>query len=162
MIETAREGNPFATLHHVGIVVPDPDEAVEGLWSRYGIEIRLFAEQEYPCRIADRDESPVVRIGLSVAGPPHLEILREVPGSVIWTPVPGLHHLGYVVPDVPSEATRLEHRGAPIAMAGGTGDGAPAGQTYHRDPLGHLVELLDAATARRLAARLDGAGRGAG
>lgn len=147
-------------LHHVGIVVPDPDEAVAGLRERYGIEVRMFEEREYPCRIADRDEAPVVRIGLSVGGPPHLEILRAVPGSPIWTPVPGLHHLGYVVAHVPAEAAELDTAGAPLVMAGRSGDRHPVGQTYHRDPIGHLVELLDHATAARLAervARADGA-----
>jgi len=74
--------------------------------------------------------------------------------------VPGLHHLGYVVADVPAEAAELDTAGAPLVMAGRSGDRHPVGQTYHRDPIGHLVELLDHATAARLAervARADGA-----
>ena len=160
--ETHVQGGAPLELHHVGIVVPDLEEAVDGVRARYGVEVRLFPEGAYPCRIAGRDVAPVTRIGLSVGGPPHVELLREVPGSDIWRPVPGLHHLGYVVRDVPSAAARLEAAGAPIVM-GGLRDGTyPSGATYHRDPLGHLVELLDEITAGRLAARLAAADLSAG
>jgi methylmalonyl-CoA/ethylmalonyl-CoA epimerase len=152
----ARNDGAARELHHVGIVVADLEEAAAGLLARHGIEVRLFPESVYRCRIAGREEAPVTRIGLSVGPPPHVELLRAVPGSDIWRAGPGVHHLGYVVRDLPGEAARLAATGAPVVMAGLRDGAHPSGATYHRDPLGHLVELLDEVTAARLAARLAG------
>ncbi len=146
---------PLSDLHHVGIVVADLEEGAAEVQRRYGMTIRLFPEQTYPCRIRGRDEAPRTRIGLSVEGPPHLELLREVPGFEPWTPVPGLHHLGYVVSDLAAAARQMEDTGSPMLMGGVRGTEFPVGTTYHNDPLGHIVELLDTATAESLAHRLE-------
>lgn len=153
---------PLTDLHHVGIVVPDIEAAAADARRRYGLDVRVFEPGPYPCRIGGRDVAPVTRIALSVEGPPHLELLAEVPGSDIWKAVPGLHHIGFVVDDLARAAEAMATSGAPVVM-GGIREGVyPAGATYHRDPLGHIVELLEHETARRLAARTAALGRADG
>jgi methylmalonyl-CoA/ethylmalonyl-CoA epimerase len=83
----------------------------------------------------------------------------------VWTPTAGIHHLGFVVDDLVRASNELASRGAPPWMTGGDDRERPSGACYHRDPLGHVIELLDRATAERLAARArcaTGAARAAG
>ncbi|GAA4487616.1 hypothetical protein GCM10023094_46340 [Rhodococcus olei] len=144
----------LAELHHVGIVVEDIEAAAEWVERLYGVTVAVFDETTYACRIEGVEHSTVQRIGLSVSGPPHIELLRAVPGSTVWTPKPGVHHLGFVVDDLAAASKELERRGAPLWM-GGLRDGrAPAGTCYHRDPLGQTIELLDRATRDGLERRL--------
>ncbi|NKS56994.1 glyoxalase [Rhodococcus hoagii] len=144
-------------LHHVGIVVPDSEAAVQTLRRPLWPPIRLLPESHYHCRIDGIAHSTVQRLGLSIDGPPHVELLREIPETSVWQPHSGVHHLGFVVDDLAAASAALARRGAPLWM-GGLGDGrCPVGTAYHRDALGLTIELLDAETAARLASRLDDA-----
>lgn len=143
----------LARLHHVGIVADDIEEAVRSMANVYGITVTLFDESPYSCMVEGRPHDTVQRMGLS-NGPPHIELLRTVAGSPVWQPAPGVHHLGFVVADLAVASARLAAQGAPLWMAGTRGGCTPAGAVYHRDPLGLVIELLDATTARRLADRL--------
>lgn len=144
----------LAELHHVGIVADDIDAAATALHRIYGLDVTVFDESEFTCRIGGVAQRTVQRMGLS-AGPPHVELLRTVPGSPIWQPTgTGIHHLGFVADDVEAVSAELALRGAPLWMAGGDGS-VPSGACYHRDPLGQIIEVLDRATAARLAARYD-------
>ena len=145
---------PLRALHHVGIVVPDLEAAVADARERLGFDVRIFPAGVYRCRIGGHYAEPVTQIAMSVEGPPHLELLAAVPGSEVWRPVPGVHHLGFVVDDVPAAAEQLANTGAPIIMGGVREGRFPVGATYHRDPLGHFVELLDSGTAARFAQSL--------
>jgi methylmalonyl-CoA/ethylmalonyl-CoA epimerase len=141
-------------LHHVGIVVPDLEDAAATVRRLYDLPVTLFGETTYECRIDGTEHTTRQRIGLSAAGPPHIELLRAVPGSPVWTPAPGVHHLGFVVDDVPTASSELARRGARLWMAGTKDGRGPVGTCYHRDPLGQVIELLDRAAAARLAGRL--------
>ncbi|MFI9411281.1 VOC family protein [Nocardia gamkensis] len=142
----------MAELHHVGIVVGDIEAGAAALNRLYGLDVTVFDESEFTCRIDGVTQRTVQRMGLS-AGPPHVELLRTVPGSPIWQPTgTGIHHLGFVADDVAAVSAELERRGAPLWMAGGDGS-VPPGACYHRDPLGQIIEVLNRATAERLAAR---------
>jgi methylmalonyl-CoA/ethylmalonyl-CoA epimerase len=139
-------------LHHVGIVVDDIDDAAQSMYRIYGIDVTVFDESFYTCMIDGIEHHTVQRLGLS-DGPPHVELLRTVPGSPVWAPVPGIHHLGFVVDDLAVASAELERRGAELWMAGVKDGRAPNGCVYHRDPLGQVIELLDRAVADRLTAR---------
>ncbi len=144
---------PLTQLHHVGIVVPDLDAAAADAARRYGLDMRVLPPGPFPCRIDGVDVAPVTQVALSMEGPPFLELLAQVPGSSIWCPVPGVHHIGFRVEELAVASAEFAAAGSPIVM-GGVRDGAyPVGATYHRDPLGHLVELMEPATVYRLAAR---------
>ncbi|MGW5381251.1 VOC family protein [Nocardia sp. NPDC003963] len=142
----------LAGLHHIGLVVDDLEESAALLHELYGVDVALFAEAQYPCLIDGVRYDTVQRMGLS-AGPPFVELIRTVPGSPVWQPRTGIHHLGFVVDDLVSASAELAARGAPLWMSGGHGGVSPGGAVYHRDPLGQVIELLDRSTAERLAAR---------
>lgn len=141
-------------IHHVGIVVPDLDVAVALFADLYGIQITLFDPKPYPCKINGIDEVAINQIGLSVGEPPHVELLRAVPDSSVWTSMPGIHHIGFVVDDLKSAANTLEIAGSPIWMGGVKNGEFPTGTTYHRDPFGQVIELMDRTTEARLSAQL--------
>jgi methylmalonyl-CoA/ethylmalonyl-CoA epimerase len=94
-------------LHHIGIVVDDIDDAAQSLRATYGIDVTIFDESPYTCLIDGVAHHTMQRIGLS-AGPPHVELLRSVPGSAVWTPTPGIHHLGFVVADLAAASPPAE------------------------------------------------------
>jgi methylmalonyl-CoA/ethylmalonyl-CoA epimerase len=148
----ARRMYDLGELHHVGIVVDDIDGAAQSMHEVHGIDVTVFDESPYSCLIDGVEHHTTARLGLS-DGPPHVELLRTVPGSPVWKPVPGVHHLGFVVDDLAVASAELERRGAPLWMAGLKDGHAPTGCTYHRDPLGLVIELLDHAVAERLDAR---------
>ncbi|MFI9531716.1 VOC family protein [Nocardia fusca] len=145
-------GYDLARLHHVGIVVDDLEESAAALRKLYGVDVELFAEGHYPCLIDGVRYDTVQRMGLS-AGPPFVELIRTVSDSPVWQPRPGIHHLGFVVDDLVAASADLAARGAPLWMSGGHDGVSPGSAVYHRDPLGQVIELLDRATADRLAAR---------
>ncbi|MEV3964418.1 VOC family protein [Nocardia sp. NPDC050193] len=142
----------LSELHHVGLVVDDLEESAAALRELYGVDVVLFAEARYPCLIDGVPYDTVQRMGLS-AGPPFVELIRTVPGSPVWQSRPGIHHLGFVVDDLVAASGQLSANGAPLWMSGGHAGVSPGGAVYHRDPLGQVIELLDRATAERLAIR---------
>jgi methylmalonyl-CoA/ethylmalonyl-CoA epimerase len=142
----------LAELHHVGLVVDDLEESAAALRELYGVDVALFAEALYPCLIDGLPYDTVQRMGLS-AGPPFVEQIRTVPDSPVWQPRPGIHHLGFVVGDLVAGSEQFAASGAPVWMCGGHAGVSPGSAVYHRDPLGQVIELLDRATAERLAAR---------
>lgn len=144
-------------LHHIGIVADDIELAAAVIGRLYGIAVTLFGEAPYSCLVEGKPHDTVQRMGLS-QGPPHIEVIRTVPGSPVWQPAPGVHHLGFVVEDLASASSQLATRGAPLWMAGSHDGCTPRGAVYHRDPLGLVVELLDRATAQRLSDRLQASG----
>ncbi len=98
-------------LHHVGIVVPDSEAAVQHFEDLYGLPIRLLPESHYHCRIDGIAHSTVQRLGLSIDGPPHVELLREIPETSVWQP-----HSGYITSD--SWSTTWPRRRQPSHVAG--------------------------------------------
>ncbi|WP_241383681.1 VOC family protein [Rhodococcus sp. CH91] len=143
-------------LHHVGVVVDDLDEAAEHFSRAYGWTVSLGKESAYKCRIDGVEHDTVQRLGMTLEGPPHVELLRAVAGSSVWRPTSGVYHLGFVVEDLSAASAELERRGAALWM-GGVRDGeCPAGTAYHRDRFGFTIELLDVAVEKSLARRFFG------
>lgn len=156
-VVTSTDTPPYSLdrLHHIAFVVADIDKAAAEFADLYGVTIVLFEEGPYNCRIDGADVSPLHRMGLSVGESPHIELLRAVPGSTVWTPVSGIHHIGFVVDNLKTASHALETAGSPIWMGGVKQGEFPVGATYHRDPMGQVVELMDRVTEARLTAQLE-------
>jgi Glyoxalase/Bleomycin resistance protein/Dioxygenase superfamily len=128
---------------HLGMVVKDFDAAVARLGAQMGLswspEIRTVIQ------MWTRDQGVrqfQVRAVYSVEAP-HVEIIRETPGSVMRH-VEGrpLHHLGYWTNDLHGESAALEKAGYPRVMYAVHETGQMYGVVYHEMPGGLLLELV--------------------
>ncbi|NKS67732.1 glyoxalase [Rhodococcus hoagii] len=122
-------------LHHVGIVVPDSEAAVQHFEDLYGSRYVCCRSRTTTAgSTASALDGPAPRT--QRRRPPHVELLREIPETSVWQPHSGVHHLGFVVDDLAAASAALARPGAPLWM-GGLGDGrCPVGTAYHRDTLG--------------------------
>jgi methylmalonyl-CoA/ethylmalonyl-CoA epimerase len=130
-----------ANFHHTGVVVADLPSACAHVEAIYGIKMESFPAGRFHCFHRGTEMRPNTQIALSVNTFPHLELLQEVPDTV-WTSTNGLHHVAYLVDDLPAASAELVALGLPIVVAGISGDISPFMATYHQDPLGPIVELL--------------------
>lgn len=116
-------------IYHVGIVVDALAPAMERLGGAAGVTWgrvqRFAAEFGTPSGRRTFDQE----FALSLEGPPYIELLVRVPGSV-WERT-GLHHLGMWSDDVPGESAGLEGRGCAWEAALLDADGRRAGGCYH-------------------------------
>jgi hypothetical protein len=149
-----------SSFFHVGIVVPRLEEGLEHLSKVLGLSWMPIIETQVPVSVGDTavERHVSLRFAYSVEDP-HLEIIEEAPGSV-WvcnrgstaaSPGPftagsNLHHIGFWADDLPADARRLQSSMCPVEIAGFTDSSTrPALYTYHADPLGVRIELVDGA-----------------
>jgi catechol 2,3-dioxygenase-like lactoylglutathione lyase family enzyme len=130
-----------ANLYHLGMVVPDVDEAAARYSAVAGYRWTIPVEGPVAITTDTGDHEVVLKIVYSIQGP-HLELIQEVPGT-IWTASPNAaaHHLGYWVDDLAYAAAHLESEGY-------RQEARPAGETltlfaYYLDPTGVRIELVD-------------------
>lgn len=133
-------------VHHFGLVVLDLEAAIDHVERTYGRQMLRMPARPFPCHHRGEPLDITVPLALSIDGPPHLELLEGI-DATIWTPLSGLHHVGYVVADLPATAAALVEHGLPIEVADRSESGQPQRATYHRDPLGPLIELMAESTA---------------
>jgi hypothetical protein len=140
---------PPGRLYHVGYVVADLDEAMSQLGTVFRVEWAQRARRKMWVTRAGHDaEELEFWITYSTTGPPHIELIEGLPGS-IWDPSDGphLHHVGmWAVDDLERDAQRLVELGFPIAAHGNDEDGRLARFTYHSNPYGPWIELVMPAT----------------
>ena len=109
---------------HIGIVVPDLEQACEDLSAMLGLSWAPAVEQVVVARSPrGRLETPV-RLTWSREGPPHLELLQAGEGTP-WAcgGARRLHHVGYWVDDVAAGVADLQGSGLTLELAGvGPGD----------------------------------------
>jgi hypothetical protein len=137
-------------IYHIGIVVPALEPAMEEFGAVAGVtwgRVQRFAAGfTTPSGPRTYDQAFV----LSLEGPPYIELLVQVAGSV-WEKT-GLHHLGMWSDDVPGESAGLEERGCAWEAALADDQGRRAGGCLHVLPsLDARIELVSrAASAPRL------------
>lgn len=140
---------------HVGIVVPDLDAAQARLTELLGTEWGPVVETDLPVRLADGTELVVPNRMCYSTVPPHLELIQEVPGSPwVCNPHSNLHHLGFFSDTLTGDADRLAAAACPLEIMDGHGDDPPNAFTYHRDPLGVRVEIVEGAMRSMMAEAL--------
>ena len=147
-------------MFHVGIVVPDLDDARERLGAL--LDLRWGPIVEHPqleLRDGDgRDFVGPLRLCYSTAFP-HIELIEELPGSV-WAcnEHSNLHHIGFYSDALGDDSDGLRAARCPLVLCGRDGSNAPYGFTLQRDPLGLVIELVDATTREASEAFLMGTG----
>jgi len=131
---------------HVGIVVPDLEPALEHLTSVLGARWAPTTETDVPVAEPDGTRRLVpLRFAYSCDAP-YLEVIEEAPGSVwVCNPHSNLHHIGLWADGLEGERSRLVGGDCPVEIAGFVDETSnPAMYTYHADPLGIRIELVDA------------------
>jgi hypothetical protein len=136
-------------LFHVGIVVPDIEAARAHLTALLGIRWGPVIETDNPFRWADGTDVTVAGFQLcySLDGP-HLELITEQPGTPwVCNEHSNLHHIGFFADSVEQGSQRLSTGACPLEIAGWNPESGALGWTYHRDPLGVRIEIIDVAIA---------------
>lgn len=131
----------IADLYHVGLVVPDVDEATSRLTAVSGYTWTKPVEAELSVTTRDGDHAMPFRFVYSIEAP-HLEVIQEVPGT-LWTADPGraAHHLGYWTDDLTASCKALQAAGYRL-------EARPTGEVlssfaYLVDDAGIRIELVD-------------------
>jgi lactoylglutathione lyase len=138
---------PAGRLYHVGYVVQDLEAAMKEFGGLMTSEWALVARRvsaTWDPKSGRRD----VPIGVTYSrtGPPHVELVEGVAGS-LWEPSerPRLHHVGVWAGDMIAESAALTTQGYPVVGHGLDADGQTARFVYHDVGHGPLLELVDAA-----------------
>lgn len=134
---------PPLALYHACCVVDDVEAAVAVHERALGLRFAVVETPTIPMWTSHGEMTVTVPITYSTTGPMHLELVGRVEGT-IWdhTPEGGIHHVGAWTSDLHGDAARLEGRGLPVVAAGWRA-GAWSLFTYHRNPAGGYVELVD-------------------
>ena len=135
------------SLYHVGIVVPDLEAAQARFSDLLGVVWGPVMDIEaVEFRDADGNDLSLPNKLCYSTGPPYLELVEEVPGTVwVCNEHSNLHHLGYWTDALAEESARFTESVCPLQICGRTGAKAPEQFSYHQDPLGVRIELVDVA-----------------
>jgi catechol 2,3-dioxygenase-like lactoylglutathione lyase family enzyme len=134
-------------LYHVGIVVPDLEAAQARLSDLLGITwgpVMDIAAMDI--RDGDGNELTVPNKLCYSVDDPHIELVEEVPGTVwVCNEHSNLHHIGYFTDALAGDSARFSESACPLEICGRQGARVPDNFSYHRDPLGVRIELVDGA-----------------
>ncbi len=132
-------------LYHTGIVVPDLDDAMARLSALAGYRWITPLTYTLPFRTATGTRELTSTIVYSLQGP-HVELLKEVPGSP-WTAAAGnsVHHLGYFTDNLAETGQMLEHNGFTLEMTADVAGSDLALFAYYIDAFGTRIEIVDRA-----------------
>jgi catechol 2,3-dioxygenase-like lactoylglutathione lyase family enzyme len=138
-------------LYHTGIVVPDLDAAMARLSALAGYRWITPLSYTLPFRTVTGTSEFTSTFVYSLQSP-HLELIKEVPGSP-WQAAPGnsIHHLGYFTDNLAEAAEALQRNGftfeatAAVSGASGASDSDLSLFAYFVDSFGTRIEIVDRA-----------------
>ena len=143
----------FDDVFHVGIIVPDIEQGMAEIAKRFGAS---WPRPPGSANVRVRTKAGVQvmssRFAYTAEGPPYIELIEAVPGTV-WEAGEGsrIHHLGAFVDDLDAEIERLTAEGAELEMASVDEDGGRIlGVTYINSDLGVRLELLPSSGRERI------------
>ena len=125
---------------HAGVVVDNLDAAMNDLAALLGYEwcpaITVPLQVTFPAEVTTVE----LTFAYSVTTP-RLELVATVPGT-LWSPVAGVHHLGYWSDDLNADGELLSSKGYTLEATGFGPDGSSL-WSYHRKANGFRVELVN-------------------
>jgi len=129
MAEAAGQSAGFAMpgVDQVGIVVRNLDQAIEMYSSIWGIGPWDVQNVEFgDVTVRGKPASLKARIGFAQLGPVQIELIQPLEGRSIYdehleTKGEGLHHLGFLVPDMEERVAEMERRGVAVLQSGRMG-----------------------------------------
>jgi catechol 2,3-dioxygenase-like lactoylglutathione lyase family enzyme len=129
-------------MFHSGMVVTNLEESAAQYCELFGLR---WAPPR-PSRLQVRVDGILQQVELvatySVQGPPYLELIEEISGSVWASEALGLNHVGFWASDLPSAAKALERSGLPARAFDEDADEAMKRFSYHRGTDGIWLELV--------------------
>jgi catechol 2,3-dioxygenase-like lactoylglutathione lyase family enzyme len=138
-------------LFHIGIRVPDIDQAMAEIGAAMGVTWASVQDREMSVWLPDHGPASMrLALTYSVEGPVHLELLQGPPGS-IWdgADAPGAHHFGVWSDDVGGETRRLLAAGWTLELAAAAPEDGFGRFSYVRSPTGFLLEPVSVASRPR-------------
>jgi hypothetical protein len=145
-------GDPSA-IFHVGYVVEDLADAMAQLADTLGTRwVDHFVDVRYRSDTGATVEAHL-HTCYSLDGPAHIELIEAAPNTV-WA-LDGrstIHHIGLWSDDIPAEAERLARSGMPAVATGlgPSGESADGFFSFHDNPIGGKVELVDVSKQQAL------------
>lgn len=139
----------FSRAYHLGIRVPDLDDAMSDMGEALGLTWCSVQSGTQTVWLPDTGATEIpLRFTYSSSGPMHLELLEGHPGS-IWDGrmQPGAHHIGVWSDDVAGDTEALVDAGWSLLMAQAPPDKRYGAFTYVQPPSGLVVELVWSAIA---------------
>ena len=104
---------PLSFLHHVEIVVPDLNSAMDAYIAALNVGFSVFEVDETGSVFSGSSESFRLRIGVGSLGATAIELIQPVSGETIHSRFlaekgPGLHHMGFWVASLRNATKHLE------------------------------------------------------
>ena len=132
-------------LYHTGIVVADLDAAMARLSALAGYRWITPLSYTLPFRTASGTSEFTSTFVYSLQSP-HLELIKEVPGSP-WLAAPGnsIHHLGYFTDNLAETAEMLERNGFTFEATAAVSESDLSLFAYYVDAFGTRIEIVDRA-----------------
>jgi hypothetical protein len=146
-------GGDKSAIFHVGYVVEDLADAMAQLTDTLGTRwVDHFVDVRYRSGTGTTVEARL-HTCYSLDGPAHVELIESAPNTV-WA-LDGrsaMHHIGLWSDDIPAEAERLARSGMPAVATGlgPSGESADGFFSFHDNPIGGKVELVDVAKQQAL------------
>jgi hypothetical protein len=134
----------FDRVYHVGIRVPDIDEAMADLGKSMDLTWAKLQQRDQPVWTPSTGATTVpLRFTYSCEGPVHWELLEGAPGT-IWDgrEVPGAHHVGVWSSDVAGDTEALVADGWTVAAGQKSPEDGYGAFTYVTPRAGLIVELV--------------------
>ena len=145
----------YDDMFHIGIIVPDITEGMAEIAKRFGVTFpRPPGGSEVVVRTAAGETRVLVKGVYSAEGPPYLELIEGVAGTVYEAGEGSrIHHLGAFVDDIDDEVQRLTAEGADLEATVDIRGGLLA-VSYVNSALGVRQELLPASMREGMMANL--------
>lgn len=102
----------YEGLFHIGIIVPDMSRGMADIARRFGCEFPDPRQANVTVRYRGVESQVPVKFAYSMQGPPYIELIESVPGTV-WEAPSGsrIHHLGVFCNNLEEEIAKLEKEG---------------------------------------------------
>jgi catechol 2,3-dioxygenase-like lactoylglutathione lyase family enzyme len=139
-------------MYHLGIVVPDMDEALETYSASFGFHWTEVSQSTQDVLVAGNRQKTTIKACYSVEGPPYLELIEDVSGDVWGDAAYGMNHTGFWAEDIASVRDRLELSGLSALVVDASED--PPRFTYHKAANGMWIELVSPGFRPRLLERV--------
>ena len=130
-------------MYHVGMVVPDLDEAMEDFSRQLGLSWAPLQHRELSLRHRGSTVDTGLRFSYSREGPVHLELIEAVPGTP-WEPAGSMHHVGFWAEDLVATTRTLEAAGLSLDTTYENPSSDPVGFVYVIGNSGLRIELVNA------------------